>query len=198
MGLAVATAAAWAVLPHLDMMTAAPALFLLAWSVMMAAMMLPSVAPLVLIHPRGGRASLVLGYLFVWAAVGVPVFVLSRIVDLIDVPTVAVAGVLVLAGAYQFSRFKDVCLRVCRSPLDFLALRWGRRSLRLGVEHGLYCFGCCWALMAVLVVAATMNLAVAAAIAAIVCAEKALPGGRWTSRVTGSGLVVASLVMLTD
>ncbi|TML03167.1 MAG: DUF2182 domain-containing protein [Actinobacteria bacterium] len=102
------------------------------------------------------------------------------------------------AGAYQFSRFKDVCLRVCRSPLDFLALRWGRRSLRLGVEHGLYCFGCCWALMAVLVVAATMNLAVAAAIAAIVCAEKALPGGRWTSRVTGSGLVVAALVMLTD
>src|SRR5256885_4587344 len=116
MGLAVAAALAWAVLPHMDMMTAAPALFLLAWSVMMAAMMLPSVAPLVLVYPRRGRISLVLGYLLVWAAVGVPVFVLSRVVDLMDVPTAAVAGVLVLGGAYQFSRFKNTCLRVCRSP----------------------------------------------------------------------------------
>jgi len=196
MTLAVATAASWALLPHLDMMTAAPALFLLAWSVMMAAMMLPSVAPLVLLYRRGGRFSLVLGYLFVWAAVGLPVFFLSRAVDLMDVPTFAIAGVLILAGLYQFSAAKDVCLRVCRSPLDFLALRWGRSSLRLGVEHGLYCAGCCWALMAVLVVAAAMNLLVAAAIAVVVCAEKALPGGRWTSRVAGIGLVVASLVTL--
>jgi predicted metal-binding membrane protein len=196
MGLALASAAAWAALPHLDMMNAAPALFLLAWSVMMAAMMLPSAAPLVLVYPRGGRISLVLGYLLVWAGAGVPVFVLSRIVDLMDVPTVAVVGVLVLAGAYQFSRFKDVCRAVCRSPLDFLALRWGRRPLRLGVEHGFYCVGCCWALMAVLVAAAAMNLVVAATIAAIVCAEKALPGGRWTSRLAGIGLVLASLVLL--
>ncbi|TML03153.1 MAG: DUF2182 domain-containing protein [Actinobacteria bacterium] len=118
MGLAVATAAAWAVLPHLDMMTAAPALFLLAWSVMMAAMMLPSVAPLVLIHPRGGRASLVLGYLFVWAAVGVPVFVLSRIVDLIDVPTVAVAGVRapINSAASRTSACASVAARWTSSP----------------------------------------------------------------------------------
>jgi predicted metal-binding membrane protein len=196
MTLAVATAASWVLLPHLDMMTAAPALFLLAWAVMMAAMMLPSVAPLVLLYRRGGRFSLVLGYLLVWAAVGVPVFFLSRAVDLMEIPTFAVAGVLVLAGLYQFSPVKDVCLRVCRSPLDFLALRWGRSPLRLGVEHGLYCAGCCWALMAVLVVAAAMNLLVAAAIGAIVCAEKALPGGRWTGRVAGIGLVVASLVTL--
>jgi predicted metal-binding membrane protein len=196
MGLAVTTALAWAVLPRLDMMAAAPALFLLAWSVMMTAMMLPSAAPLVLVHPRGGRIGLVLGYLLVWAAAGIPVFVLSRIVDLMDVPAVAVAGVLVLAGAYQFSRFKNVCRAVCRSPLDFLALRWGRRPWRLGVEHGFYCVGCCWALMAVLVVAAAMNLLVAATIALVVCAEKALPGGRWTSRLAGIGLVVASLVLL--
>jgi len=104
--------------------------------------------------------------------------------------------VLALAGAYQFTQLKNVCLRSCRSPLDFIALRWGRGPFRLGIEHGAYCVGCCWALMAVLVGAAAMDLTVAAVIAAVVFAEKVLPAGESTARVAGCVLLGAAIVVL--
>jgi predicted metal-binding membrane protein len=112
------------------------------------------------------------------------------------VPAVAVAIVLVAAGAYQFTHLKSVCLRACRSPLDFIAMRWGRGPLRLGVEQGAYSVGCCWALMAVLVGAAAMSVTAAAVIAAVVFAEKVLPSGEWTARVAGCAMFVAAVVVL--
>jgi predicted metal-binding membrane protein len=163
---------------------------------MMTAMMLPSAAPLVLLYGPRGRGRLVLGYLLVWAAIGLPVYALASAVDLMDVPAAAVAAVLAAAGVYQLTPLKDVCLRACRSPLDFVALRWGRGALRLGAEHGAYCVGCCWALMAVLVVAAAMSVTAAAVIAAVVFAEKVLPAGEWTARVAGLALLAAAGVAL--
>jgi predicted metal-binding membrane protein len=113
------------------------------------------------------------------------------------VPRGAVASVLAAAGVYQFTPLKDVCLRACRSPLDFVAMRWGRGPLRLGIDHGVYCVGCCWSLMAVLVVAAAMSVAAAAVIAAVVFAEKVLPGGVWLARAGGLTLLVAAVLVAT-
>jgi predicted metal-binding membrane protein len=194
--LVLGTLSAWVVLVRLDMMVSRPAAFFFGWAVMMTAMMLPSAAPLVLVYGKRGRGTLVLGYLLVWTATGIPVYALTRGVDLMDVPSTAVAVVLVAAGIYQLTPLKDVCLRVCRSPLDFVALRWGRSPLRLGAEHGLYCVGCCWALMAVVVVAAAMSVTVAAVIAAVVFAEKVLPAGEWTARATGVALVATAVAIV--
>ena len=194
--LVIATLVAWVALFRLDMMTVEPLAFLAGWTVMMTAMMLPSAAPLVLVHGPRGRARLVFGYLFVWALAGLPVYAAARVVDLMDVPAGAVAAVLVGAGVYQFTPLKDVCLRACRSPLDFIAMRWGRGAFRLGAEHGVYCAGCCWTLMAVLVVAAAMSITVAAVIALLIFAEKVLPAGAWTARASGLALVAAAIVVV--
>jgi predicted metal-binding membrane protein len=194
--LAVAVLAAWAAVLRLDMMSGRPAIFFAGWLAMMAAMMLPSVAPLVLLYRQRGRIRLVLGYLFVWAAAGIPVYALSQTVGLMAMPTAAAAAVLAAAGVYQFMPLKDACLRTCRSPLDFLALRWGRDPVRIGVDHGLWCLGCCWGLMVVVVIAAAMNLAVAALIAAVICAEKVLPRGERTARATGAALLAAALLVI--
>ena len=197
--LASATALAWAALATWggDGMEAprfTP--FLGAWTLMMVAMMVPSAAPLVLLYRRPGRAQLVAGYVLVWAAFGLPVYAVGRAVDLMELTPLAVGAVLATAGVYQLTPLKTACLRRCRSPLDFLALRWGRGPLRLGVEHGAYCVGCCWGLMAVLVAAAAMNLAAAALIAAVVFAEKALPRGEWTARAAGAALFAAAAVVV--
>jgi predicted metal-binding membrane protein len=194
--LVLGTLAAWVAFVRLGMDSSGLVVFLVGWAVMMTAMMLPSAAPLVLVYGQRGRARLVLGYLVAWAAVGLPVYAIARAVDLMMVPSLAIATVLVVAGAYQFTHLKDVCLRACRSPLDFIAMRWGRGPFRLGVEHGGYCVGCCWALMAVLVGAAAMSLTAAALIAALVFAEKVLPAGEWTARVAGFALFVAAVVVL--
>jgi predicted metal-binding membrane protein len=188
--------AAWVMLIRLATMPSRPAAFLLWWAVMMTAMMLPSAAPLVLVYGQRGRGRLVLGYLLVWAATGLPVYAVVRAVDVMNPPRLAAGAVLAVAGAYQFTPLKDICLRSCRSPLDFIALRWGRGAFRLGVEHGAYCVGCCWALMAVLVGAAAMSITVAAVIAAVVFAEKVLPAGAWTARAAGSALLAAALLVL--
>ena len=190
------TLAAWLALPHLDMMTSRPLAFVFAWTVMMTAMMVPSSMPFVLVYGPRGRTPLLAGYLLVWALTGIAVYALAMSVDLMDVPAVGVAAVLAVAGVYQFTPLKDVCLRACRSPLDFIAVRWGRNPLRLGAEHGLYCLGCCWALMAVLVLAAAMSLTAALLIAAVVFAEKVLPAGRWTARLTGLVLLGSAIVVL--
>lgn len=194
--LALVTLGAWLLLLRLDTTATRPAAFLAGWATMMTAMMLPSTAPLVLTYGRRGRGRLLLGYLLAWVALGVPVYLLASAVDLMDVPTAWAAGVLFVAAAYQFTPAKDVCLRACRSPLDFIALRWGRGAFRLGLDHGLYCIGCCWALMAVLVVAAAMNIAIAAALAAVVFVEKVVPAGEWTARLTGAALVIAGIAIV--
>lgn len=171
--------------------------FLVGWTVMMTAMMLPSVAPLLLLHRRARRGTTLLagGYLLVWAATGVAAYAAARFVDLGGRSGVA-AVILIAAGLYQLTPLKIVCLRRCRNPRDFLMQRWhgGRLGvMRLGLEHGVYCVGCCWVLMVVLVLAGAMSLAWAAVIAVIVFAEKVLPRGEIISRVLAGGLVAFGL-----
>jgi predicted metal-binding membrane protein len=173
-----------------------------AWTVMMAAMMLPSAAPLVLLY--GGRTKaadstlLMTGYLLVWAAAGLAAYAVdSRVMD---PPDGVVAGVLIAAGIYQFTPLKNACLRRCRNPADFLVTHWHGGSaggVRIGIEHGAYCVGCCWTLMAVLVLVGAMALAWVAVIALAVAAEKLLPQGEALARVVGVALVTGGIVVAT-
>jgi len=162
--------------------------FFTGWTLMMAAMMLPSALPLVLLY-RGSTPLLLAGYLAVWAAIGLLPYVLMTAE--VAAPAAVVLG---LAGVYQLTPLKTACLRRCRSAADFLMQRWRHGPLRLGAEHGLYCVGCCIGLMAVLVLAAAMSLAWAVALAALVFVEKVLPRGEVFARVTGVALIVLAVV----
>src|SRR5712691_5802341 len=109
--------------------------------------------------------------------------------------------VLIAAGLYQLSPFKNICLAHCRTPASFLSRHWRPRALgalRLGAKHGAYCVGCCWMLMALLFVGGVMNLIWIAALAILVLIEKALPPGQWVGRGVGGALIgwgVATLVV---
>jgi predicted metal-binding membrane protein len=174
-------------------MGAGPALFVLAWTVMMIAMMLPSAAPLILLYRRGssalGTAKVTAGYLLVWAAAGVPAYLAHELLPM----TVGPAA-LAVAGLYQLTPLKEACLHHCRSPADFLVQRWGRGAFRLGLEHGAWCLGCCWALMAVLVMVGAMGLAWVVGVAALVAAEKLSRRGVLWARLTGAVLLLAAVI----
>jgi predicted metal-binding membrane protein len=185
--------------------------FLGTWTVMMAAMMLPSATPMILLHRLGadGRvrtqlwsAAFVTGYLVVWASVGIVVWGAALAASTIIMPeqrAVAVAGILLLAGVYQFTPLKSTCLRACRTPADFLMTHWHRGlsgQLRLGIEHGLYCLGCCWALMALFVGVGAMSLVWAVGIALVVLVEKVRPEGVAFGRIAGVLLIAAGAIVL--
>ena len=185
--LAAASVASWAALAVSEPGMGAPA-FLLGWTLMMAAMMVPSIAPLVLLW-RGPRPPVVLGFLAVWAAVGVvPYAAMTLQLEL------AAPVVLALAGAYELSPLKATCLRRCRNAAAFLMDHYRSGPFRLGVEHGLWCLGCCVGLMAVLVFAASMGLGWALAIAVAVTVQKVLTRGELSARVIGVGLLAAAVV----
>lgn len=192
--------------------------YVAAWVVMMAAMMLPSAAPMILLYRtvarnRADRGNplvptwiFVLGYLGVWAAFGVVVHLVGALIDwavdrdarLAASAPYGVALVLLAAGAYQFTSLKRVCLRTCQSPLGFLMSHWraGRGgALRMGLAHGAYCAGCCWGLMAVLVAAGAMGLAWVLLIALLVAAEKLLPRGERVARITGGALLALGVMI---
>jgi predicted metal-binding membrane protein len=166
--------------------------FLALWTVMMVAMMLPSAAPFVLLYRRGATAlrtaALTSGYLVVWAAIGVVAYAYMQ--SELMVPAWTVLGA---AGLYQLTPLKAACLRRCRTPADFLVLRFGRSPLRLGLEHGAWCAGCCWALMVVLVVAGSMGLGWVVALAGLVLLEKLAPYGEVIARTAGLVLIVLAL-----
>ena len=170
-------------------------MFVAAWTIMMAAMMLPSAAPLVLLYGRGAPARatllLVLGYLAVWAAAGIPAYIGSELMPMSWSPLVLAA-----AGVYQLTPAKESCLRKCRSPADFLMQHWGgdRSALRLGVEHGLWCLACCWALMAVLVLVGMMGVRWVIGLSILVAVEKLTTRGVAVSRLTGAALLVAAII----
>jgi predicted metal-binding membrane protein len=185
--------------------------FLGTWTVMMAAMMLPSATPMILLHRLGadGRvrtqlwsAAFVTGYLVVWASVGIVVWGAAMAASTIITPeqrAVAVAAILLLAGVYQFTPLKSTCLRACRTPADFLMTHWHRGlsgQLRLGIEHGLYCLGCCWALMALFVGVGAMSLVWAVGIALVVLVEKVRPEGVAFGRIAGVLLIAAGAIVL--
>lgn len=190
------------------------ALFLGTWVVMMVAMMFPSVAPMTLAFASMSRArneglfptaAFVAGYLVVWMAAGlVPFSILQGMNALWMTPPswlVRAGGVvIILAGVYQFTPLKDACLRACRSPLGFVMTHdfgGGMPSaLRAGAAHGIYCLGCCWALMAVLAVLGLMNLAWMALIAAVFFIEKNVRFGDVLPKVVGVACVVGGLTVL--
>lgn len=186
--------------------------FVASWAIMMTAMMLPSALPMIVLYgaiQRGGDAAATKGvpvaiftlvYLGLWAATGVPVYVAHTLLMKLAGPAFSygVAVALIAAGAFQLSSLKQVCLRACRSPLGFLLGHWraGRRgSLALGWAHAVYCLGCCWALMLVLVTAGAMGLPWVLLITAVVAAEKLLPGGEWIARAAGGALVLLGVAV---
>ncbi|HEY2599820.1 MAG TPA: DUF2182 domain-containing protein [Candidatus Dormibacteraeota bacterium] len=189
-------------------------LFLVTWLVMMVAMMFPSVAPMVLAYASMSRSrgegvlpttAFVLGYLLVWTAAGlVPLLVLQAFNQMwIPAPSwlPRVGGVvIVLAGVYQFTPLKNACLSACRSPLGFLLTHnfaaGPTGAIRAGSSHGLYCLGCCWALMAVLAVVGLMNIAWMAAIAAIFFLEKNVRRGELLPRVVGVVCIAGGLAVI--
>jgi len=218
--LLVVAAAAWlalltqAEMPMAGADLAEAAAFFGAWTVMMAAMMLPSAIPMLALYAvlrrnaagggqRGVPAALfALVYLAVWAAFGAPVYIASLVISeqtgLSDELPYALAGVLILAGVYQLAPLKRACLRVCRNPLSFLLARSRagyRGSLSLAVEHALYCVGCCWGLMVVLVAAGAMALNWVLLIAVVVSVEKLLPRGEWSAAIVGGTLVLLGVTI---
>ena len=192
------------------------AAFVVVWTVMMAAMMLPAAAPMILTfaqaQARRERAELVptwvfvAGYLLIWLAAGLVVYPIvqlghamaSRPVGMGSAgwAPLVLGSTLILAGLYQFTPLKRLCLRHCRSPLAFVALHWreGRAgALRMGAQHGLYCLGCCWALFAILVATGVMNLAWMLLLTLLVFAEKVLSLGQRLSIVIGLALVAGGV-----
>jgi predicted metal-binding membrane protein len=147
-----------------------------------------------------------MAYVVLWLLTGVPVYlawvgigeIAARSITFAAAMPYAVAGTLLATGVYQLSPVKHACLRQCESPVDFLMRRWRAgyaASLRLAATHAAYCIGCCWALMVILVVAGAMSLPWVLAIALLVFAEKVLPGGERTARITGVILIVAALAV---
>ena len=187
------------------------ALFVPVWTLMMAAMMLPSVTPTASLYAktfRDNRAvrttGLVVGYLAVWAAAGVPAYGLARLAGWLTGKHPSAAHIMAVAvfavcGLYQLTGLKDRCLTHCRSPLGLL-LHYGSyqgrsRDLRVGVHHGAYCLGCCWALMVILIAVGVMNVVAMIGLAALVLAEKAWRWGPAAGRL--AGIAVLALAVAT-
>jgi predicted metal-binding membrane protein len=189
------------------------------WAVMMVGMMLPSAAPFVLLYGAAARRravgrratheihALVAGYVTMWSLFSVAAVVVQRVLSelLILSPMMRLtsprlgATVLLLAGVYQMTPLKSVCLRQCQSPMSFLMHHWRpavRGAFRMGVDHGAHCLGCCWALMVLLFVGGVMNLAVIAALTVFVGFEKLGPFGVRTARASGALLIGGGIWML--
>jgi predicted metal-binding membrane protein len=194
--------------------------FVVAWAVMMAAMMFPAAAPMLLLYhtlatQRQARGQAFVptwvfaaGYLLVWTTVGALTWVLvQRLSDVVGQfgateratwAPLALGGVMIVAGLYQLTPLKQVCLDHCRSPFSFVMHHWREGyggALRMGIAHGAYCLGCCWALFAVLVAAGVMSLAWMLLLTLVVFAEKVLPGGQRTSHVVGVAFLILGVVV---
>ncbi len=187
-------------------------LFVTSWTVMTMAMMLPTSLPLVLLFHRivarrrdGSQlvALVIAGYLTVWISFGGLAYLLDRTIhDLVDhqgflrgATWVLIVGPLALAGLYQFTPLKTMCLRRCRSPLGFVTSHWHGsharyEALRLGLDHGLFCVGCCWSLMLVMFAAGMEQLGIMLGLAVLMAVEKNVSWGRRLTAPLGVGLLV--------
>jgi predicted metal-binding membrane protein len=197
------------------------AVFVAIWAVMMAAMMLSAATPMLLIFAaaqtgRSGRSAVAptwgfaAGYLVVWAVAGLAVYALVQVesdfasrltpADCATWAPIALGATLVVAGAYQFTPLKHICLRQCRSPLGFVMQHWREGKLgafQMGLRHGAYCLGCCWALFAVLVATGVMSLAWMLLLTLVVFAEKVLPLREHASRVVGAAFILLGMAVAT-
>ena len=189
------------------------------WWIMMIAMMVPSAAPTVLLfsaigrkqaasgHPSVGAGIFLAGYLLVWAGFSLVATVLQwglerRGLMSMDMKTSShvIGGIILLtAGLYQFTPIKTVCLKHCQNPLLFLSSQWQSGTagaLRMGLQHGAYCLGCCWFLMTLLFFGGVMNFVWIAGIAIYVALEKLLLKSQTLSRAAGSILALSGILML--
>ena len=191
------------------------------WTVMMIGMMTPSVAPMILIYARVGRqaemsgqpfaasAWFAAGYLVAWTAFSLAAtfaqWALQRaalLTPMMESASNVLGGVvLIAAGVYQWTPVKEACLSYCQAPLTFIMRHGGFRreaagALTLGFRHGLYCIGCCWALMLLLFVGGIMNLLWIAALAMLVLFEKTVPFGKSVSRVAGVAFIATGAWLL--
>jgi predicted metal-binding membrane protein len=191
------------------------------WVVMMIGMMTSSVAPMILIYARVGRQAatqdkpfaasgwFAAGYLLAWTSFSLVAtssqWALERAALLTPMmesaSNILGAIVLILAGLYQWTPLKEACLAYCQSPLLFIQQQGGFRgdpsgALALGFRHGIYCIGCCWALMALLFVGGVMNLLWIAVLAILILLEKLTPFGRVVARIAGVGFIASGVWML--
>jgi predicted metal-binding membrane protein len=192
------------------------------WALMMVGMMAPSATPMILMYTRAGRQAaasrtpfaptgwFVAGYFLAWTAFSLVATLVQWALErwaLLDSSMASASHtlggiVLIAAGAYQWSPLKDVCLAQCQSPLSFLMRHGGFRRdapgcLVLGLRHGTYCVGCCWALMALLFIVGVMNVLWITLVALLVLAEKLTSTGRLIARVAGIGLIASGAWLLT-
>jgi predicted metal-binding membrane protein len=194
-------------------------LMFIMWAVMMVAMMVPSAAPMVLMFASVNRKRrekdvpyvptvvFVLGYLVVWSVFSIAATAAqwglheaALLSPMMSSSTPVLGGLLLItAGVFQWTPVKDACLSHCKSPLGFIMTHWKEGqwgAFLMGLHHGAYCVGCCWALMALLFVNGVMNLLWIAVLAAFVLLEKVMHKTPWLSRVTGGLLVAWGLFIL--
>ena len=198
---------------------------LLMWWVMMIAMMVPSAAPMIFLYARVFRhhharqgantviiptSAFLLGYLLSWFGFSLLATTVQWALEqtglvhgmmMWSTSHTLSAGFLIAAGLYQLSPLKNVCLEQCRSPAGFLADHWRKGrfgALRMGIEHGSYCVGCCWLLMLLLFVGGAMNLVWIAGLAMLVLLEKLLAKGEGLARLSGVLLIVAGAYLLLE
>jgi predicted metal-binding membrane protein len=186
--------------------------FVVMWTLMMAAIMLPSAMPMITLYVRTMRtsrwprtAAFAAGYLLAWGLTGVPAFLLAWLAGEIATEdsvwtTAAAVGIFVAAGIYQLTSWKHRCLHHCRSPLAHL-MQYGNyrgrlRDLRAGAHHGLFCLGCCWGLMLLMIAFGVMNLFTMVALAGVIAVEKQWKhGDRFALLAGGVSLVLAVAVI---
>jgi predicted metal-binding membrane protein len=187
-----------------------------AWVVMMGAMMFPSIVPMVRVYDlvqrrsksrsRGATALFIAGYLLTWTTFGLAAYGVFMLIRGMDLGVLSwhrggryVAAAVLLAGAaYQLTAWKETCLRHCRNPVDFVARHWrpaGRGALLMGVTHGAWCVGCCWALMASLFALGVMSVGWMAFIALLIALEKLAPWATHARNVTAAVLAVIGLAV---
>lgn len=194
-------------------------LMFLMWFVMMVAMMLPSASPMILLfsainkknNERGNSVVstgvFVAGYIAVWGGFSFIATFLQWGLDEMALLTTMMASasplfgstLLVAAGIYQLTPLKHACLRHCRSPIDYLGHRWkngAAGALVMGLEHGLFCLGCCWVLMALLFYGGVMNLKWIIGLALFVLLEKVIPAGHWIGRLSGVILIAWGIAII--
>ena len=196
-----------------DLTMGSASLFFTMWVAMMTAMMFPAAAPMVVMYGRMRRsdpASVALfagSYIALWIAFGGVAFAIAWITERRVSHSMWLAAnwargggvLLVLAGLYQLTPLKDLCLRQCRTPLAFVMQHWrdGRAgAINMGLRHGAFCLGCCWLLFLILVPIGVMNIAAMIAVTLVVFAEKVLPWGRGIGRVAAVGLVVYGALVI--
>src|SRR5215468_9134710 len=196
-------------------------LFLVIWVVMMVAMMLATAAPMILTfhkvqaanrQPRDAFVStwvFAAAYLLVWAFAGLAAYVGMQAAEAeiarVALPPVTVAqvggAIIVVAGIYQLTPLKDVCLSKCRDPLDFIVTSWrggATSALEMGFLHGAFCLGCCWLLFVILFPLGIVNVGAMAAVTLIILAEKTLPWPRLTPYATAGALVLYGALVITS